>query len=184
MSFASVAVTLALAGLAACSSSLVSPGIQPIDGAYAVETPIGWRRHVESEKVEIWTSRDPTQDQLIFVTGLAPGEALLPEFGEFPRYEAGMTPDMIARFILNSYVLQYGHPTASVHRTWPHRLGSVQGFRFEYGYTTKFDIQVHGFGTGAVKGGKLYLICLEAAGEQRFRELRPTAEQIMASATL
>ena len=180
----SVVLSLAIVGLAACGSSLVAPGTQTIDGAYAVETPIGWRRHVESEKVEIWTSRDPTEDQLVYVTGLDPGEALLPKFEPFPRYEAGMTPQAIAHFVLNSYVLQFGHTRSAVHRTWPARFGSVEGFRFEYGYTTRFNVDVHALGAGAVKDGKLYLIYLEAAGEGLFRQLRPIAEQIMDSATL
>lgn len=142
MSLARVAIVLAVVGVVACSSLFVNPGTRPIDGAYTVETPIHWRRHVESEKVEIWTSRGPTEDQLVFVTGLAPGEALLPRWEPFPRYEAGMSPEAIAQFVVNSYVLQGGHTNAAVHRTWPARFGSVDGFRFEYGYTTKFNIEV------------------------------------------
>ena len=97
-------VVLALLAPVACATSAVQPGTQPIGDADTVETPIEWRRHVESEKVEIWTSRGPTDDQLVFVTGLAPGEALLPRLEPFPRYEAGMTPQAIAQFIVNSYV--------------------------------------------------------------------------------
>jgi hypothetical protein len=138
----------------------------------------------ESEKVEIWTSRGPTHDQLVFVTGLGPGEALLPRLEPFPRYQAGMTPQAIAQFIVNSYVMEGGQTNAAVHRNWPARFGSVEGFRFEYGYTTKFDIDVHALGAGAVKDGRLYLIYLEAAGKRLFDELRPVAEQIMDSATL
>jgi hypothetical protein len=182
VSLAKVSIVLAILGVVACTS-LVNPGTQSIDGAYTVETPIQWRRRVESEKVEIWTSRGPAEDQLAFITGLAPGEPLLPDWGPFPRYEAGMTPQAIAQFVVNSYVLQYGHTSAAVRRTWPALFGKVAGFRFEYGYTTKFNIEVHGLGAGTVRDGRLYLICLEAAGEGLFKRLRPVAEQIMDSAT-
>lgn len=184
MSLVRAPIFLALLGLVACSSIWVQPGTRAIDGAYTVETPVAWRRHAFSEKVDAWTAGDPREEQLVFVTGLAPGEALLPERGPFPRYETGMTPDMIAQFLVNSHVLEHGHPKAAVHRTWPHPFGSVQGFRFEYGYTTKFNVDVHGLGAGAVKDGKLYLIYLEAADEWRFKGLRSVVEQIMDSATL
>lgn len=177
-------VVLALAGLAACAAPVVQPGIQPIGDAYTVETPIDWRRHDETDKIQIWTSRGPRDDQLVFITGLAPGEVLIPELETFPRYQAGMTPEAIAQFVVNSYVLHGGHTDAAVHRVWPVRFGSVEGFRFEYGYTTRFNIDVHALGAGAVKDGRLYLIYLEAAGQGLFDRLRPIAEQIMDSATL
>ena len=177
-------VVPALLGLVACAAPMVQRGTQPIGDAYTVETPIGWRRHDESDKMQIWTSRGPRKDQLVFVTGLAQGEALVPELEPFPRYEAGMTPEAIAQFVVNSYVLHGGHTDAAVHRVWPARFGGVEGFRFEYGYRTPFDIAVHAFGAGAVKDGRLYLIYLEAAGQGLFDQLRPIAERIMDSATL
>ena len=181
---AKLVVVLSLFALVACATPAVQPGTQPIGDAYTVETPIDWRRHDESDKIEIWTSRGPREDQLVFVTGLAPGEALIPELETFPRYQAGMTPEAIAQFVVNSYVLHGGHTDAAVHRVWPARFGSVEGFRFEYGYTTIFDIDVHALGAGAVKDGKLYLIYLEAAGQGLFDRLRPIAERIMDTATL
>jgi len=177
-------LVLALLGLFACATPMVRPGIQPIGDTYTVETPIQWRRHDETDKMQIWTSRGPTEDQLVFVTGLAPGEALIPALEPFPRYQAGMTPQAIAQFVVNSYVLRAGPTDAAVHRVWPARFGSLEGFRFEYGYTTTVGIDVHAFGAGAVKDSRLYLIYLEAAGQSLFDKLRPIAERIIDSATL
>jgi hypothetical protein len=181
-----LALILAAAAFAAsCAANPVAgPGTRSIEGVYTVQTPIQWtrlQRESRHEKLELWTWEGGYADQLAFVTGLAPGEPLAP--GWEPRYGAGMTPQSIARFVVNSHVLHGGFTNARVERVWSAPFGEVEGFRFDFGYTTGINVRVHALGAGAVKDGSLYLIYLTAADKARFDELRPVVEQIMDSAT-
>jgi hypothetical protein len=172
-----------VSALVACAlPTPVSPGRQSVGGVYEVETSVRWLRREESTRAQIWTSRGPTEDQLVFITGLIPGEGLIPGWERYGRYQAEMTPTEIAEFVVNSYRFHGGHTNAAVHRVWPSRFGDVDGFRFEYGYWTDVGVDVHGLGAGAVKDGQLYLIYFSAAGKRLFNELRPVVEQIIDSA--
>jgi hypothetical protein len=186
------AVLVLLVGLAGCAADparrdawLVSPGTRSIAGAYVVETPIQWFRKSQSARLEVWSSQDPMgwEDELVFLSGLIPGEPLASDWTETPSYRADMTPAEIAQFIVDSHAYHGGHAASIVHRVWPAPFGSVEGFRYEFGYTTKIGIDVRGFGAGAVKDGKLYLIYLSAV-DPYFDQLRPVTEQIIESATL
>jgi hypothetical protein len=189
--FRSLALTLVV-GLAACAADpaargawFVSPGTQSIGNAYTVETPIQWFRKPQSRRLEVWSSRDREgwEDELVFLSGLIPGEPLVPHWRRAPLYRAGMTPAEIAQFIVDSHVHNGGHLAGTVHRVWPAPFASVEGFRYEFGYTTKIGIEVHGFGAGGLKDGKLFLIYLTAV-DPYFDQLRPVTEQIIESTTL
>lgn len=164
---------------------LVFPGTQTVAGAYTVATPIQWFRKPQSSRLEVWSSRDPEgwEDEMVFVSGLIPGEPLVPSWRRAPSYRADMTPGEIARFIVDSHVNNGGHLAGTVHRVWSAPFGGLEGFRYEFGYTTKIGIDVHGFGAGTLKDGKLYLIYFTAV-DPYFDQLRPVAEQIIDSATI
>jgi hypothetical protein len=135
------AVLVLLVGLAGCAADparrdawLVSPGTRSIAGAYVVETPIQWFRKSQSARLEVWSSQDPMgwEDELVFLSGLIPGEPLAPDWTETPSYRADMTPAEIAQFIVDSHAYHGGHAASIVHRVWPAPFGSVEGFRFEF----------------------------------------------------
>lgn len=189
MSFRSVALVI-FVGLAACAGDpgardalLARPGSRSAAGTFTVETPIQWFRKPWSGRFEVWSSQAPEgwQDELAFIAGLFPGEPLVPQWRGTPLYRSGMSSAEIAQFILDSHVLHGGHLAGTIHQVWPAPFGGRDGFRYEFGYTTKIGIDVHGFGAGGVKDSKLYLIYLTAV-DPYYEQLRPAAEQIISSA--
>jgi hypothetical protein len=161
-------------------------GPQVVNGVFAVETPVPWNfEYFESPTMVIWTQDEGGyMSQLVFITGLRSGGSYSPARGS-PLFFPEMTPEEIARMILNSHVQHGGHSEALVHEVTKAEFAGHPGFRFTYGYLARQKLPVRTTFMGTVVDDQLYMIGFAAREEQGvYVQGWPTAEHIIQSARI
>jgi hypothetical protein len=161
------AVALAAAPVAAANWAVIGPSQSvTVAGSTMTVTPrTAWNKatHKIGPKAEAWTQDGFTLNELDFMAGIAPGEALVKERNKkdkpLPKFSATMTPpDIVQMFEATDRIL-LNTSLFEIDKVEPARLGSRDGFRFEYHYVVQDDeVRRKGEGRAAVVGGKLYLI--------------------------
>ncbi|MEA3032149.1 MAG: hypothetical protein QOH86_165 [Sphingomonadales bacterium] len=161
------AVALVAAPVAAANWAVIGPSQSvTVAGSTMTVTPrTAWNKatHKIGPKAEAWTQDGFTLNELDFMAGIAPGEALVKERNKkdkpLPRFSASMTPpDIVQMFEATDRIL-LNTSLFEVDKVEPAKLGSRDGFRFEYHYVVQDDeVRRKGEARAAVVGGKLYMI--------------------------
>jgi hypothetical protein len=161
------AVALAAAPVAAANWAVIGPSqTVTVAGSTMTVTPrTAWNKatHKIGPKAEAWTQDGFTLNELDFMAGIAPGEALVKERNKkdkpLPKFSATMTPpDIVQMFEATDRIL-LNTSLFEIDKVEPARLGSRDGFRFEYHYVVQDDeVRRKGEARAAVVGGKLYMI--------------------------
>lgn len=160
----------------------VGPATHVISGVYSVEPQITWSS-VEQGKKEVWTVDGPALEQVLFVTGLEDGEALVSASGEGPQppqYRATMGPTEVAELVIDTVSTTRG-TQVQARNLRPFEFGSAAGFRFEFNFLTKDGLEMDGLAAGAVVHDRLYLIVFTGARQHYFPRYRPQVEKIIES---
>jgi len=161
------AAALVAAPVAAANWAVMAPN-QPaaVAGSTMTVTPrTPWNRatHKIGPKAEAWTQDGFTLNELDFMAGIGPGEALVKERNKkdkpLPKFSATMTPpDIVQMFEATDRIL-LNTSLFEIDKVEPAKLGSRDGFRFEYHYVVQDDeVRRKGEARAAVVGGKLYMI--------------------------
>ena len=177
--------------LAGCTQyALIAPEQVKVGTALTVRPETSWNRvnAATPGSVEIWTADGPSLDSLMFFHGIADGEPLLDRSGggssqaPLPAFRSTMTPTEIME-LFEATMAQTTRSTLAAGRGLrPADFGGAPGFRFDFAYTGRDEIERDGFVTGAIKDDELYLIFFQGTRLYHHEKHRAAAEAVAASA--
>lgn len=190
---------LGFLGLAACTGYvLVPPGRAAVGDGLTVTADEAWNRAtnlpLEEYPRELWTRDGLRLNSISFMTGIGDGHPVTPDIigndGRSGGAEKGTLPvfrkDMVAPEIMElfdaTFVRLLGTPLVTADNLRPTTFAGLPGFRFDVAYTDRHGLDRRAVVAGAVRDGKLYLICYMAARLHYFDRHLPEAEAIIASA--
>ena len=190
---AATAMALALAGPATAGYKLMPKGApEQVRASTLTVTPsIDWNRlgAKVGRNAEAWTLDGQSLNEITFYAGIGNGETLFKEVSKknkpLPRFSAKMLAPEIVQLFESSYRVAVGTPLFSIDQVEPATFLGRQGFRFRYSFTVQDEeIRRTGEATGAVVGGKLYMIAFEAPTLHYFDRDVSAYRALVASAKL
>jgi hypothetical protein len=174
--------------------SLVRPhSVSVGDGSMAVTPPRPWNRQRrfffdDVRWVEDWTLNGPLLDDLTFVSGLPNTKRLIRtdprDAQQVPKFHSDMTAPEIAAIIESAYRVRGGAIDFRTLSLAPRQFMGQPGFQLDYEHLDGDELWRKGRVVGAVIGGRLYLIMLDAARSHYFPDELKDFEAMVASARL
>ena len=165
------AVVLATASAPAIAANKLYPAAVPATVAKSTLTvtpSIAWNKLSArpGRNAETWTLDGPALNDLSFFGGIKDGKTLLRDSDKrnkpLPRFSKTMLPTDIVQLFEGSYRLAGDTALFEVGKVEPVTFAGVPGVRFEYAFVQRDEVRRQGEATGAVIGGRLYLISFEA----------------------
>jgi hypothetical protein len=157
----------------------------------SVVAPARWNQSSTrlSKKSESWSFDGPLLNQIDFYAEVAAGEPLIKEKSKkrdpLPKFAANMQASDIAEMFERTNRIAAGANDFTVDSVAPANFAGQKGFRFTYHFTGQDDTLTRkGVASGAVIGGKLFLITFTAPALYYFDAGVTDAQAIMDSATL
>ena len=163
------------------------------DGSLTVTPPRPYNRHrsflwSDVRDVEDWTLNGPYLDGISFVSGLKGGAYLVrqrkSDDQQVPKFRSDMTAPEIAAMLESLYRVRGGAVEFRTLSLQPRQFLGYPGFQLDYEHLDGDELWRKGRSVGAVIGGKLYLIHLDAARSHYYGTILPDFEAIVASAAL
>ncbi len=116
---------------------------------------------------ESWTFDGLSLNDLSFYAGIEDGRTLFREIDKknrpLPKFAASMLPTDIVAMFEGSYRVAAGTSLFTIGTVEPVSFAGHPGVHFTYSFTQQDEeVKRNGEGTGAIIGGKLYLITFEA----------------------
>jgi hypothetical protein len=199
-----VLLALAALGLSACSTlgagvssdyySLVRPKAVSVgDGSLVVTPQRPWNRErqllFDSVRwVEDWTLNGPLLDDVTFVSGLPNGKYLIEtdsrESQQVPKFRSDMTAPEIQALLESAYRVRGNAVDFRTLSLAPRTFLGQPGFQLDYEHLDGDELWRKGRAVGAVIGGRLYLMMLDAARSHYFDDEIDDFEALVASARL
>lgn len=187
------AAAAALAATPVLAYKLVPHGgaVQVAKSALTVTPAIDWNRMQArpGRNAEAWTLDGLALNELTFYGGIEDGKTLFREVDKkdkpLPRFSATMLAPDVVQLFGSSYRLAGGSALFEVRRVEPATFAGAPGFRFGYAFTLEGDkVKRLGEATGAIVGGKLYMVTYEAPAIHYFERNLADYRAIAASARL
>jgi len=179
--FASIGFLVLL--LAGCAQvTLVRPGKVTVGNTFQIQPTIDWSRRADGKR-EHWTVDGLGLNHVLFLTGIGNGEPIMTDDTsnkQLPAYRTGMTAIEISEAIQASLAAS-GTTSFKIQNLRPQKLGGVDGFRFEFSFTTKGGLEKLGLAAGAVRKEKLNVIFYLAPRIHYFEKYRAEVETIFGS---
>ena len=164
------------------------------NGSIVVDPPRPWNRQrrfffFDSVRwVEDWTLNGPYLDAITFVSGLPSGEYLVrqrkTDERQVPKFRGNMTAPEITALLESAYRVRGGAVEFHTLNLAPRQFLGYPGFQFDYEHLDGDELWRKGRAVGAVIGGRLYLVMLDAARSHYFPDEIRDFEAITASARL
>lgn len=170
--FLGTAVALALVASPALAGFKLMPNgtTQPVGKlGLRVTPPNDWNRLGSKigRNAESWTLDGMSLNELTFYAGIEEGRALFREVDKknrpLPKFSGKMlAPDIVALFE-GSYRIAAGTALFEIGNVEPAKFAGQPGVRFTYSFVQQGEeVRRNGEATGAIVGGKLYLVSFEA----------------------
>jgi hypothetical protein len=164
------------------------------DGSMAVTPPREWNR-VSSvwaiddiRAVEDWTLNGPYLDSMSFVTGLKGGRYIIRQSKrdaqQVPKFRSDMTAPEITAMLESFYRVKAGAVEVKTTSLKPRTLMGYPGFQWDFEHLDGDEVRRRGRTVGAVIGGRLYLVLLDAARMHYFDAATGDFEAVVNSARL
>jgi len=159
----------------------------------AVTPPRQWNRQRrfffdDVKWVEDWTLNGPLLDDLTFVSGLPDNKYLIRteshESQQIPRFHSDMAAPEIQALLESAYRVRGGAVEFRTLSLTPRQFMGQPGFQLDYEHLDTDELWRKGRAVGAVVGGRLYLIMLDAARSHYFADELGDFEAIVNSARL
>lgn len=166
-----VATTLLIAAPASAGFKLMPTGkAQPVGKlGLSVTPPNDWNRLGSKigRNAESWTLDGLSLNDLSFYAGIEEGRTLFREVDKknrpLPKFTASMLPTDIVSLFEGSYRVAAGTSLFEIGKVEPTTFAGKPGVHFTYSFVQQGEeVRRNGEGTGAIIGGKLYLITFEA----------------------
>ena len=163
------------------------------DGSMIVSAPRPWNRHrpiffEDVRQVEDWTQNGPVLDSISFVTGLKDGKSLIRQrrtaSQQVPIFRSNMTAPEVAAMIESLYRVRGGSVDFKTLSLQPRPFLGANGFQLDYEHLDDDELWRRGRAVGAVIGGRLYLVLLDAARLHYWDAALPDYEALVTSAEL
>jgi hypothetical protein len=163
------------------------------DGSMSVVPPRPWNRQRrlffdDVKWVEDWTLNGPLLDDLTFVSGLPDNKYLIRteshDSQQIPRFHSDMTAPEIQALLESAYRVRGGAVQFRTLSLKPRQFMGYPGFQLDYEHLDTDELWRKGRAVGAVIGGRLYLVMLDAARSHYFADELPDFEAIANSARL
>jgi hypothetical protein len=162
------------------------------DGGMTVVAPRPWNERRRSilfddvREVEDWTQNGPYLDGISFVSGMKSGRYLIRQRKsadqQVPKFRDDMTPPEIAAMLESLFRVRGGAVDFRTLSLQPRPFLGANGFQLDYEHLDSDELWRKGRVVGAVIGGRLYLILLDAARSHYYNSVLPDFEAIVASA--
>ena len=138
---------------------------------------------------ESWTLDGLTLNDLTFYSGIANDTTLFRDSKKktapLPRFSSTMLAPDIAQLFESSYRVSIGTSLMSIDTVEPATFAGKPGFHFTYTFVIQGEeVKRKGEATGAVVGGKLYLVTFEAPVIHYFDATRGAAKSVVDSARI
>ncbi|NQV85244.1 MAG: hypothetical protein HQ494_15640 [Rhodospirillales bacterium] len=146
-----------------------------------MNSEILWSK-IKEGHTEIWTVDGPALQKITFINGLDDGDTLftVQTQGKPPKYKKNMSFLEIIEFIETSATAS-GVVGMNSRNFRPYKFGTLDGFRTEFSFTLEDGLLREGFGVGAKKDEKLYLIFYSGAKLHYFPKHKDDVETILRS---
>lgn len=163
------------------------------DRSLAVTPPRPWNRQRrlffdEVRWVEDWTLNGPLLDNMTFISGLPHGRYLIRtdrrDAQQVPRFHSDMTAPEIQALLESAYRVRGGAVDFRTLSLQPRQFAGYPGFQLDYEHLDGDEVWRKGRAVGAVIGGRLYLIMLDAVRSHYFPDALADLEAMVASARL
>jgi hypothetical protein len=163
------------------------------DGSMSVTPARPWNRQQrlffdDVKWVEDWTLNGPLLDDLTFVSGLPDNKYLISteshDSQQIPRFHSDMTAPEIQAMLESAYRVRGGAVEFRTLSLIPRQFMGYPGFELDYEHLDTDELWRKGRAVGAVIGGRLYLVMLDAARSHYFPDELPDFEAIVNSARL
>jgi hypothetical protein len=176
-------LTLASLLLAACSSPLIKPGAQTVDGI-ALRTPISWS-DLGRKGQRVWTRDGMLLNALRIYADIEPGEhvfraRLRGKKDEGARFRAGLSEIEISELVVEG-LRGSGLSNVQALNLRPATLNGHAGFRAELRFDNSAGLHYRGLLLAEGADGSLSLLMFTAPAEFYFDRDRPTVEAIFDS---
>lgn len=189
----SLAVLLLLIASGCAAYSLVPAERVTVGDVLSVEAGMPWNRVSDqfvSGPVVIWTADGQQLDSIHFFTGVKDGEALLKpsassrnaDTEKVPTFRSSMSANEIMELFEATMVRATSSTLTSSTNLRPADFAGQPGFRFDFAYTTRDQLERKGIAAGVVKGNRLYMIFFQGTRIYHFGKYLDEAEHIIASA--
>lgn len=156
-----------------------------------VSAPARWNRSSSKpgKKAESWSFDGPLLNRVDFYGAIAAGEPLVKERNKkrdpLPKFAAGMGASEVAELFERTARITEQSTDFAIDTVAPVTFAGAPGFRFSYHFTGQSTGLVRkGLATGAVIGGRLYLVSYTAPGLHYYDTGLADAQAIMDSARL
>lgn len=148
---------------------------------FTVNSSIVWNK-VEMNGVETWTIDGPNLQRIMFFQGIEHGEPLLniKQEKNIPQYKSSMTSFEIKELFVATLNRSGAHKIITKDFR-PQKFGNLDGFRFEFTYTTKNGLKYNGFVVGAQKDKALLAIMYTGAALHYYKKHLDDANNIVSS---
>ena len=128
-----------------------------------------WNRYGSKigRNAESWTLDGLSLNDLSFYAGIENGRTLFREVDKrnrpLPKFTSTMLAPDIVQLFENSYRVAAGTSLFTINSVEPAKFAGAPGVRFTYSFVQQGEeVKRNGEGTGAIIGGKLYLVTFEA----------------------
>lgn len=165
--------------------------VQVAKSELTVTPAIDWNRMQSrpGRNAEAWTLDGLALNELTFYGGIEDGKTLFREVDKkdkpLPHFSATMLAPDVVQLFESSYRLAGGSALFEVRQVEPATFAGRSGFRFGYAFTLEGDkVRRLGEATGAIIGGKLYMVTYEAPAIHYFERNLADYRAIAASARL
>lgn len=191
--FRRVLAVAVLFAAAACAPYTLIPPAPTSVANFQVENEIPWNKvnqlRVESSApLAFWTADGPNLNSILFIGGVKSDSALLNVQGDTNKntlvFRDSMTPSEIVE-LWEATITKVNQTTlAKGSNIQPAQFGGTSGFRFDFHYVTKDEVDRSGIGYAAVKDGRLYLIFFSGTKLHHYPLRLASAKRIMESARI
>lgn len=163
------------------------------DGSMLVTPPRPWNRQRrlffdDVKWVEDWTLNGALLDDMTFVSALPDNKYLIRteshDSQQIPRFHSDMTAPEIQAMLESAYRVRGGAVQFRTLSLMPRQFMGYPGFQLDYEHLDTDELWRKGRVVGAVIGGRLYLVMLDAARSHYFADELPDFEAIANSARL
>lgn len=189
-----LAALAAVVVLSACAAySLVPPSTTDVAN-FRVDNDIAWSKanklRVESTApIASWTADGPGLNNMIFIGGVKDGSYIFKVSGSTETvnnlvFRNGMTATEIVELWEAAITKLNQTSIAKGSNIQPAQFGGMAGFKFDFAYVNKDEVDRSGVGYAAVKDGRLYLIFYSGAKLHHYGLRLANATRLMESARI
>lgn len=137
-------------------------------------------------KAETWTANGAILDSVAFFVGIKHDTPMMKASGDknFPKFNREMLPHEIVELVQASYALEMGASITHTGELQPASFGSIQGFEFDFDFTSNDDLKRKAFVRGTVHNGQLFLVAFQAAALHYYDKHLAAVKNMLATATI